>query len=168
MATTAFKPYELIITSSEGGSVTIPGEGSFTSFLRDQERTISLKATAEPGCCFMNWSGTAVDAGKVAEPKAASTTLIFDGDYTLRANFASADTPPNSPMLASPLNGAGAMPTPAFRLSASDPCGDRLQFKIELLQNDVVIRTFDQSQGTGKTSFPPSPSGHQKTKNPNA
>jgi hypothetical protein len=146
VATTAFKPYELIITSSEGGSVTIPGEGSFTSFLRDQETTISLKATAKPGYCFMNWTETAVDAGKVADPKMASTTMIFNGDYVLRANFTSADSPPSSPTLTSPANGAGAMPAPAFCLSASDPCGDRLKFKIELLKGDVVIRTFDQSQ----------------------
>jgi hypothetical protein len=146
VATTAFKPYELIITSSEGGSVTTPGEGSFRSLLRDPKTTLSLKAAAKPGYCFMNWTGTAVDAGRVADPKAPSTTMIFNGDYVLCANFMSTDTPPGSPTLTSPPNGAGTMPAPAFCLSASDPCGDRLKFKIELLKGDVVIRTFDQSQ----------------------
>lgn len=33
------------------------------------------------------WSGTAVDAGKVAKPDLPSTSVVVDADYTLVANF---------------------------------------------------------------------------------
>jgi len=43
---------------------------------------------ADPHYHFMNWTGTAVTAGKVADPTSANTTVTMVGDYTLEANFA--------------------------------------------------------------------------------
>jgi len=48
---------------------------------------MAVVATVEVNYHFVNWTGTAVTAGKVANPSSANTTVTMDGDYTLRANF---------------------------------------------------------------------------------
>jgi len=77
---------ELTVSSTTGGSVTTPGEGTIQY---NQGEDVSIVATAQAGYSFVNWTGTAVDAGKVLDPSAASTTVTVDADYTLQANFAS-------------------------------------------------------------------------------
>ncbi len=76
---------ELSVSSTAGGSVAVPGEGTF-SYSRGE--SAAIQAVAEAGYRFTHWSGTAVDANKVADPASASTTVVVDGDYTLVANFA--------------------------------------------------------------------------------
>ncbi|MBP7050814.1 MAG: hypothetical protein KBE65_07355 [Phycisphaerae bacterium] len=88
--------FQLTVTSSSGGSVTTPGAGVFAY---DEVKTVLVTALADAGWTFAGWSGTAVDAGKVADPSALSTTVIVDGDYTLHANFVS-DVAPELPDLA--------------------------------------------------------------------
>jgi hypothetical protein len=46
-----------------------------------------VAATAAANYHFVNWTGTAVTAGKVANANSASTTVTMDGNYTLQANF---------------------------------------------------------------------------------
>jgi internalin A len=77
--------YTLTISSTPGGSVTNPGEGAF---ICNDGESVPIEAVAKAGYRFKNWSGTAVDAGKVAKPDAASTSVVVTGDYTLVANFA--------------------------------------------------------------------------------
>jgi hypothetical protein len=36
---------------------------------------------------FVDWTGSAVNAGKLADPSSPKTTVQADGDYTLQANF---------------------------------------------------------------------------------
>ena len=74
----------LTISSTDGGSVTTPGEGEFEY---DIGTEVSVEATPDEHYHFVGWTGTAVDAGKVADPGSASTTVTADGDYTLIANF---------------------------------------------------------------------------------
>jgi len=76
--------HTLTISSSDGGSVTIPGEGVFycTSGL-----VVSIRATAQPDYDFVNWTGTAVDAGRVGDSHTSDTTVTVDADYAIRANF---------------------------------------------------------------------------------
>jgi hypothetical protein len=76
----------LTISSTNGGSVTTPGEGAFTY---DEGTQAEVSATADDLYYFLKWTGSAVDAGKVADPESANTTVLMDGDYTLKANFAS-------------------------------------------------------------------------------
>jgi hypothetical protein len=64
--------------------VTVPGEGTFAYPLGS---SVSLEAAAETDYHFTHWSGSAVEAGKVAHPGSANTTVVVDGDYTLVANF---------------------------------------------------------------------------------
>jgi len=74
----------LTISSTDGGSVTTPGEGAFVYTIGTE---VSVVATPDAHYHFVGWTGTAVDAGKVADPGSTSTTVTADGDYTLIANF---------------------------------------------------------------------------------
>ncbi len=74
----------LTVSSTAGGSATVPGEGTVTY---NRGESVPIQAVAEARYRFAHWSGSAVDANKVADPTAAGTTVIMDGDYTLVANF---------------------------------------------------------------------------------
>ena len=76
----------LTIASSPGGTVNIPGEGSFTY---DESTWISIVASPADPCLFTfsGWSGRAVEEGKVEDPHAMSTRVLVDGLYDLQANF---------------------------------------------------------------------------------
>ena len=75
----------LTTSSGAGGSVTTPGEGQF-QYVRGA--VASIAATADANYRFVNWTGTGIDAGKVANPNSASTTITMDADYSVVANFA--------------------------------------------------------------------------------
>ena len=77
--------YKLNISSTEGGSVTTPGEGDY--LYQSRRTNVTVLAEAEPNYYFTHWSGTAVIAGKVTDCTCAHTTVIVDDDYTLKANF---------------------------------------------------------------------------------
>ena len=74
----------LLISSSAGGSVIVPGEGSH---IYGQFTYEVLVAEFDPGYSFAGWSGTAVDAGKVFISNARLITVCVEGAYTLQANF---------------------------------------------------------------------------------
>ena len=73
--------YELTISSAEGGSVTVPGEGTFAY---DEGAVVGLVAAANVGHRFVSWSG---DVDAVADVTAASTTISISGDYSITAAF---------------------------------------------------------------------------------
>jgi polyhydroxybutyrate depolymerase len=73
--------YDLTISSTDGGSVTIPGEGIHTY---DPGTVVNLVATSDSGYSFVNWTGT----GTVTNSTSPSTTITMNGDYSLMANFA--------------------------------------------------------------------------------
>jgi len=74
--------YTLTITSTPGGSVVEPGEGTFTYYAGTE---VDLVAEADEGYQFLNWSGTLIH---VANRKDAATTIVMDKDYSISANFA--------------------------------------------------------------------------------
>ena len=76
------KPYNLITSSTEGGSVTAPGEGKYTY---DAGKVVNLVATPHAGYRFVNWTG---DVGTIPNTNAAITTITMNGDYSITANFA--------------------------------------------------------------------------------
>ncbi len=76
--------YDLTTFSSEGGSVTEPGEGVFTY---DGGTVVDLVATPDEGYQFDEWTG---DVGTIADIEAAVTTITIDGDYSITANFVAA------------------------------------------------------------------------------
>jgi uncharacterized repeat protein (TIGR02543 family) len=75
----------LTTSTTVGGTVTTPGVGSFQY---DPGTTVTVTATANANYHFVNWTGSAVTAGKVASPTSASTIVRMDADYSLQANFA--------------------------------------------------------------------------------
>jgi len=74
----------LTVSSTAGGSVIEPGEGDFDYPSRT---VVTVNAVAEPGYYFVEWVGTAVNVGKVADTFSADTTVTLDRNYTLQANF---------------------------------------------------------------------------------
>jgi hypothetical protein len=74
--------YDLTTSSTEGGSVTEPAEGTFTY---DEGTVIDLLAVADACYEFINWTG---DVGTIADADAASTNITMNGDYSITANFA--------------------------------------------------------------------------------
>lgn len=74
----------LTISSTEGGQVSIPGEDLFHY---TPGTIVNLAANPQQEYHFMYWSGSAVDADRVADPNEAQTTVIVDAHYALVANF---------------------------------------------------------------------------------
>jgi len=77
--------YELTIGSAEGGSVNIPGEGTFTC---DAGRVVDLEAIPSTGYRFVNWTG---DTDTVNNAYAAFTSVTMNDDYSITANFEETD-----------------------------------------------------------------------------
>ncbi len=77
-----FVRYSLSISSTEGGSVTEPGEGVFP--LYSEGRVVDLVATPDSGYRFDEWTG---DVGTIADVEDATTTITMHGSYVITANF---------------------------------------------------------------------------------
>jgi len=73
--------YSLNITSTAGGNVTTPGEGTFVYNGSD---VVDLVATPDANYTFVNWTG---DTGTIADENAASTNITMNGNYNIMANF---------------------------------------------------------------------------------
>ena len=80
--------YNLTISSTEGGSVTSPSEGTSTY---DEGTAVNLVAEAEEGYRFVNWTG---DVATIANVNDAITIIAMDNHYSITANFASDTTIP--------------------------------------------------------------------------
>jgi hypothetical protein len=73
--------YDLTISSTAGGNVTDPGEGTFTY---DEGTDVNLVATPDANYVFIEWTG---DVGTISDVEDASTTITMNGDYSITANF---------------------------------------------------------------------------------
>jgi hypothetical protein len=73
--------HNLTISSTEGGTVTTPGEGVFTY---GEVSVVGLAAEAEESYRFVEWTG---DVDTVADVYDASSTITMNGDYSITANF---------------------------------------------------------------------------------
>ncbi|MDH4269484.1 MAG: hypothetical protein OEV52_04210 [Dehalococcoidia bacterium] len=81
--------YTLTISSTEGGEVPTPGDGTSTY---EKGTEIILLALPHTGYRFVNWTG---DVGTVANVNSASTTITMNDDYSITANFVT--TPESAP-----------------------------------------------------------------------
>jgi hypothetical protein len=82
-------PAAVTLSSGPGGAVTIPGEGLYTAQVGE-----TVRIQAEPMDAnlylFARWTGTAVQAGLVADANSASTTIaVGSARSTLKASFLS-------------------------------------------------------------------------------
>ncbi len=73
--------YDLTVSSTEGGSVTTPGEDTFTY---DEGTVVDLVADADEGYRFVEWTG---DVEDIADVHDATTTITMNDDYSITANF---------------------------------------------------------------------------------
>ena len=73
--------YALTISSTGGGSVIIPGEGTFTY---DPGMEVDLVAITEGFYYFYEWTG---DVGTIADVNSAATNITMNDDYSITANF---------------------------------------------------------------------------------
>jgi hypothetical protein len=75
--------YDLISSSTVGGFVTTPGEGTFTY---GEGAVVDLVAMADEGYQFVEWTG---DVGTIANVTAAATNITINSDYSITAEFES-------------------------------------------------------------------------------
>ncbi len=75
------KQFSLTISSTQGGSVTIPGEGYFTYF---EGTVVNLMATPKGGYPFVKWTG---DVGTIANVYTPSTNITMQANYLIVAIF---------------------------------------------------------------------------------
>ena len=85
--------YELTISSTSQGSVTTPGEGTFTY---GPKAVVNLVAEPEEGYRFVIWTG---DVDTIAGVNAAATNITMDGDYSIMASFEEIPSPINWPLI---------------------------------------------------------------------
>jgi len=71
----------LTVSSAAGGSVTLPGEGTFTC---NTSTMTDLVVTPDTGHRFVNWTG---DVDTIDNVEAASTTITMNEDHSITANF---------------------------------------------------------------------------------
>jgi len=98
--------YTLTISSTAGGSVTTPGERTFTY---DAETVVSLVATPAGGYEFVNWTG---NVGTIANVTAASTTITMNSNYSITANFHTGPPVPYNLTISSTAGGSVTLPGP--------------------------------------------------------
>jgi len=77
----AQRQYNLTISSTGGGSVIAPGEGSFTY---DPGTVVHLLAVPSVGHRFLEWSG---DIDAIGDLTSAETTMVMHENYSVKANF---------------------------------------------------------------------------------
>jgi hypothetical protein len=96
--------YDLTTSSTSGGSVSVPGEGTFTY---NASRVLDLVAKADSGYKFVNWTG---DVTTIANVNGATTTITMNDDYSIVANFA--QIPPGKVVLTVSSTDGGSVTAP--------------------------------------------------------
>lgn len=109
--------HTLTVSAGDGGSVTKPGEGAFQY---NENAVVSINAQADGGYQFAGWNGTAVDAGKVANPASRSTTVTMSADFTLTANFELRTGPVVQRQLTITHTTGGSVPKPGTGVNIFD------------------------------------------------
>jgi uncharacterized repeat protein (TIGR02543 family) len=95
--------YNLTISSTAGGNVTTPEEGTFTY---EAGAVVSLVATPDAGYRFVNWTG---DVSTIANANITTTTIIMNNHYSITANFT--QYIPNIPVAGIPMVAAAGYNT---------------------------------------------------------
>jgi hypothetical protein len=96
--------HNLTVSSTAGGSVTTPGEGTFAY---NASTVLDLVAKADSGHRFVNWTGNVTT---IANVNGASTTITMNGSYSIVANFA--QIPPDQVTLTISSSTWGSVTTP--------------------------------------------------------
>jgi len=130
--TAEFAPaYELTISSSAGGSVTTPGEGTFTYGVGT---VVDLRAWADEGYDFVDWTG---DVGTIDWVTYHSTTITMDSDRSITANFE--PEPPPTPEVEYKITGTASK----VFVTLSNATGGTEQFDNVSVPHTYTFETFD-------------------------
>jgi len=122
----------LTISSTAGGSVTSPGEGTFTYLAGT---VVNLVATADSGYNFVNWTG---ETDTVADVNSASTTITVLGNCSITANFVE-KPPPEPEVFAESYHPYADNCENTWTISELGVAEMRIHFvRIELERNDYV------------------------------
>jgi hypothetical protein len=97
--------YGLTISSTDGGKVNIPGEGTY---VYAANTTIPLVAAPDEGYQFLEWTG---NVSTIADVYAPSTTIAINNSYSITANFESWQPKPMAQLTISRTRG-GNVTTP--------------------------------------------------------
>ena len=73
--------FELVSQSTDGGEVTVPGEGTS---IHTEGRIVNIVATPDTGMGFVGWTG---DISTIVYLTSAVTTITMDDNKTVTANF---------------------------------------------------------------------------------
>ncbi|MGB5925281.1 MAG: ABC transporter substrate-binding protein [Dehalococcoidia bacterium] len=146
--------YKLTISSTDGGSVTTPGEGT-GSFTYDEGEVVDLMAEAEKGYYFVNWTG---DVDTIDDLDAASTTVTMNANYEITAKFE--ETPPITFAIAGPMTempgkhqwAAAEMARDEINAGASVNVGG-VYHNIKLVQVETQELTEGEDGSTGTASL---------------
>ncbi len=140
--------YKTLTTStSGGGTVTTPGIGTYT-YIYNTSATITASANINYG--FVNWTGSAVTAGKVSAPNSANTTCLMDTNYTVQANFVMTTDPNTSPVVIDCNYIGYTFITKEITLTATAGTQPILDYYIISGANDVNAYLEDPASGVGK------------------
>ena len=123
--------YDLTISSSAGGSVTTPGEGTFT---HGAGTVVDLVARAEEGYDFVDWTG---DVGTIAYANYYSTTITMDSDKSITANFE--PEPPPTPEVEYKITGTASK----VFVTLNNASGGTEQFDNVSVPHTYTFETFD-------------------------
>jgi hypothetical protein len=96
--------YDLTISSTEGGDVTTPGEGTFTY---GDGTDVGLMAEADEGYRFVNWTGDVDDIANVGD---ATTTITMNDNSSITANFVAIAPTPYDLIISSTIGGEVTAP----------------------------------------------------------
>jgi uncharacterized repeat protein (TIGR02543 family) len=95
--------FSLSVSSTMGGSVTVPGEGTYSA---GEGEMVTLVAEPDDGYEFVGWTG---NAGTIDDAHAASTTITMQDDYRITANFGKPPPPTIWPLILRVIVGAVAL-----------------------------------------------------------
>jgi len=130
--TAEFAPaYDLTISSNAGGSVTTPGEGTFTY---GAGTVVDLRATADEGYDFVDWTG---DVGTIDWVTYRSTTITMDSDKSITANFE--PEPPPTPEVEYKITGTASK----VFVTLNNASGGTEQFDNVSVPHTYTFETFD-------------------------
>jgi hypothetical protein len=138
------KRHDLTINSTEGGSVTTPGEGAFTY---DEGTVVDLLAEADEGYQFIEWAG---NVSTIADVEAAATNITMSGNYSITAEFEEIPPPPEEPTVTT--QDATDISTSSATLNMNYTLGDFSQVEVRFAYKKSADSVWSYTDWVSKTT----------------